>query len=147
MKTEKNIVIAFILVVAATAAIATAGVRWIQHTAEQNQKHLNPMDDLPNHRGISLSAEAERIDAGASWAPVVDPIRAGLDEKSYWLGYGEGYKSADIPLSERTDMHLRCDFMIIDQHLDKKSFDDGFVAGTYDADHKIDSRSSTGKES
>lgn len=56
------------------------------------------------------------------------------DQPSYWAGFKAGHDSAHIPLSQRPAMHQRCDDEIVANHYDKNSYNEGFVAGTAEAD-------------
>ena len=62
------------------------------------------------------------------------PYRPITAERSYWAGYKAGHASAHIPLSDRLAMHKRCDEEIAANRYDKGNYDEGFRAGTADAD-------------
>lgn len=83
---------------------------------------------------VTPSDFEKRLEAARTWTPARDPVAAGLDVSSYWAGYRAGHASANIPLDERPAMHRRSDLEIARNHYDKKSYDEGFVAGTYDGD-------------
>ena len=89
----------------------------------------------PTTTAASDSDFQRRLAAARAWTPAPDPVSAGLDTLSYWAGYRAGHASARIPLGDRPAMHRRCDAEIAEHHYDKKSYDEGFVAGTYDADN------------
>jgi hypothetical protein len=56
------------------------------------------------------------------------------DQPSYWAGFKAGHDSAHIPLSQRPAMHQRCDDEIASNHYDKYSYNQGFGAGSVEAD-------------
>jgi hypothetical protein len=73
-------------------------------------------------------AEAKRTDRPAT----ANAMR--YDQPSYRAGYKAGHDSAHIPLNQRAAMHRLCDAEVAGNHYDRKSYDEGFIAGTADAD-------------
>jgi hypothetical protein len=56
------------------------------------------------------------------------------DQRSYWAGYKAGYESSRLLGEARIRMHQRTVDDIAKNHYDQDSFDEGFIAGTADAD-------------
>jgi hypothetical protein len=79
----------------------------------------------------------EMIDGLSTDIPA--PVPATVDRAAYLAGYNAGAASKAVAWDERQAMHRRCDAEIEQNHYDQESFDEGFLAGSQDADLTGDS--------